>query len=179
MSNVKRGILRKRKLLIILALFLSDERGGDCEMSKMWKELLKLSAEIQQSYGEELKAGASAEAIQDFAAVIKRDFGIDLSPEYLEFLSYADGYDFNGYIILGTANVTDDFQNMIEFNTFIRKNENLKRYWFYGTGSLSWYVYDIEKNKYLDIDASEEIMAQFDTFGELMAWILGESLGVE
>ena len=126
---------------------------------------------------DEINTGASAEEIQAFALRVKHNCRIDLPEDYLEFLSLCDGFDFNGYCIYGTTDDIDSHLNMIEANFLFHKNDSLKRYWFYGTGSLSWYVLDTETNSYLDMDASEDVIASFKTFGELVEHILIESVG--
>lgn len=143
----------------------------------MWKEILKKVKQIEMSFSDKQREGASQERIKVFSSKIRELFGIDLPKDYLEFLSYVDGYDFNGFQVFGTSETPGDYLNMIEANALFHENQELKRYWFYGTSSLSWYVFDRESNLYLETDASETAWEQFKTFDELLTKIINDSLG--
>ena len=142
----------------------------------MWKEPLKKVVELERSFGGELRSGATPEAANAFASKVKKRYGMILPAAYIEFLTYVDGYDFNGHCVFGTSKSADDDLSMVESNKFFHKNRNLKRYWFFGTSDISWYAFDRKVKRYIETDASEIVWEQYATFDELLTKIISDSL---
>lgn len=143
----------------------------------MWQNKLKEVTVLKQSFGENLRDGASKETISAFNKTIEHQYGIALPEEYMEFLTKVNGFDFNGYCIFGFSSQKNDYLDLIEQNEFFHSNKELRKYIFLGTSDLNWYVFDLEKKSFYETDASETIWETFSNFSDLLEKILGDSLG--
>ncbi|PPF21169.1 hypothetical protein C5C34_13475 [Rathayibacter rathayi] len=62
---------------------------------------------------------------------------------------------------------------IIASNVIWHEVEEQRRYTFLGDGNIDWFVYDIEREKYLILDKpSAEEVGTFDTFDEFFSAIL-------
>lgn len=165
----------------------------------MWQCLLENLTEMKRFFGEELHAGATPEQIQAFTEKLKRDYEIELPSSYLRFLSYCDGFEFNGHYLLGTSDVVNDplsmtwvndaylstetwFEGDGEEDEFFLEysdlyGEDRKMFWFYGIGNLRWYVRNKVVGPFLVVDADGHMYFHCSTVDELMLHLLRQSLG--
>lgn len=138
----------------------------------MWKAHLEKIRKIEQSFGDDLNAGASLKKIEKLKKAAKKKFDYDLPGQYIEFLKATDGIEFNGFIIYGTDDKDNGF---ISQNKFWQEND-IEGYIFFGTSSISWYVYEYKTKLFYDMDASETKYETFSCFDELADKILSDSL---
>ena len=131
----------------------------------MWKEKLQQIVQEMKSYDEEINAGATMEEIQSFLEKSKTELKVDVPDEYLKILQVVNGIEFNGFILYGIDEELLDVQQnqsingMIENNKIWYENEWQKKYLFFGESDISWYVYDLVKGQYCELDnpSGEEI----------------------
>lgn len=137
---------------------------------------MELVRRVERSFGGELSPGGDLNGVGSFCAKVKERYGVDLPSEYQEFLLRVDGFEFNGYHLLGTSEERGDYLSMIEVNETFHENENLKRYWFYGTSDMDWYVFDKVTVRYLVIDVAENVWHDFSAVAGLIHHVLSESM---
>lgn len=125
----------------------------------MWEEKIEEIRAISAKYQEKLNDGCSEELISDFEDEIYESFNYKVPKEYLLFLNYVNGVNFNGLIIYGVDDYIIEAENdvnedtgYIESNELWYENEGQKKYMFFGHSGITWYCYDIEKKIYLELD---------------------------
>ena len=168
----------------------------------MWKDLLEGSIDMKRFFGDWLPAGATPERLRTFSAKIERDYGVVLPPSYLEFLSFADGFELNGHRLLSTSENIHDHLGMIWANEAYRNaetfyededfifeseefseggefdwGESLKTFWFFGFGDACWYVRNTFTGRYLVNDADGRLYHAFSTVDELILHVLRQGVG--
>lgn len=148
---------------------------------KMIIEKMKLVKKQLEQYGETINDGASEKEIELFCMQISKKLNIELPKSYLDFLKNVNGIEFNGYIVYGIdeefcVNLPKQHINgFISNNLDWYDNEWLKKFIFFGDSDISWYVFDTETNRYLELDKpSEEEMSAFSSFEEMIDKILDD-----
>lgn len=149
----------------------------------MWKDKLKEVEERMKLFGDEINNGSSPNEINNFCAEVLKKFSITLPNEFSEFLSCINGIEFNGHIIYGidkeyvTTKCNQSIVGLIDLNETWYDNKDLKKYLFLGESDMSWYVWMIETNTYLELDKpSGTIIKQYNKLEEMIATILESSL---
>ncbi len=149
----------------------------------MWKEKLNEIIEEKELYQEKINSGASIDGLQTFLAEVKKAFHFELPQEYIDMLKTFNGLEFNGLILYGIDEqfaknkINQHINGFIENNQAWYENEWQKKYIFFGDGNISWYVLDIEKNKFQELDKpSGELVQEFETFPEMLEYALEISL---
>lgn len=149
----------------------------------MWKEKLQQIAQEMKLYDEEINDGATMEEIQLFLEKSKTELKVDVPDEYLKILEVVNGIEFNGFILYGIdEELLDEQQNqsiygMIEYNKIWYENEWQKQYVFLGESDISWFVYDLIKAQYCELDnPSGEEVEVFDDVESLVEKILCDAL---
>lgn len=124
----------------------------------MWKGKLQEIIQEEKLYGEEVNIGATEEEIETFFKEVKAVLDVDLPNEYAKILEAVNGLEFNGFILYGidqhllSEQPNQSINGLIENNEFWYENEWQKKYIFIGESGISWYVYDLEKCKYVELD---------------------------
>ncbi len=149
----------------------------------MWKEKLQQIAQEEKLYGEEINAGATMKEIQLFLEKCRTELNVDAPDEYLKILEAVNGIEFNGFILYGIDEELLDTQpnqsvnGMIEYNKIWYENEWQKQYLFLGESDISWFVYDLAKGQYCELDnPSGEETEAFDCADSLVEKILCDAL---
>ncbi len=153
----------------------------------MWKEIIEEIRNILAKYKEELNAGCSEQLIAEFQDEIYENFNYYTPNEYLSFLKYVNGLNFNGLVIYGIDDfIIDNGTNQNEDTGFIESNELwyenewLKIYIFFGHSSITWYCYDVENKIYLELDKpSGSKGREYNSFDELLDKALFDALPSE
>lgn len=149
----------------------------------MWKDKLQEIIRRRERRNKKINNGCSNEELDIFKKEVKRKFNHDLPEGYIEFLHMINGLDDNGLVIY----CIDDFiiqeknnqkvDGYIETNEIWYENEDQKKYMFFGDGNISWYCYDTEINKYVELDKpSGELVEEFDTFEEMISCALESAI---
>ena len=149
----------------------------------MWQETLKEVANTMKRFGEAVNEGLAETDVHNFVATIEQELKCSLSAEYLEILKVVNGLEFNGSILYGAdEQLIGSVPNqaiigLIDNNKVLYENEWQKQYLFLGENSVSWYVYDLQAKRYLELDnPSGEVMQQFASCEEMMERLLRVAL---
>lgn len=149
----------------------------------MWKEKLQQIVQEMKSYGEEINKGAAAAEMQLFLEKSKTELNVAVPDEYLKILEVVNGVEFNGFILYGIdeelldAEQNQSIHGMIESNKIWYENEWQKRYLFLGESDISWFVYDLEKHQYCELDNPSGTECEvFDNVVDLVEKILCDAL---
>lgn len=149
----------------------------------MWKDKLQEIVQEKNIYDEKINIGASEEEIQRFIEEIKLELKVDLPSDYVKILEVVNGIEFNGFILYGidqqilTKKQNQTINGLIEYNKIWYENEWQNKYIFLGESNISWYVYDLESKKYLELDnPSGRENEVFNTVECLVERILSEAL---
>lgn len=124
----------------------------------MWKGKLQEIIQEEKLYGEEVNIGATEEEIEMFFKEVKAVLNVDLPNDYARILEQVNGLEFNGFILYGidqnllSKQPNQSINGLIENNELWHENEWQKKYIFIGESSISWYVYDLEECKYVELD---------------------------
>lgn len=149
----------------------------------MWTDKLQKIIEEKSIYGEKINIGATEEELELFLEEVRREFKIDLPNEYVNFLRTVNGIEFNGFILYGIDQrllikpQNQLINGLIEYNSIWYENEWQKQYIFLGESNISWYVYDLSKCKYYELDnPSGRESEMFVSMECLVEKILGDAL---
>lgn len=149
----------------------------------MWKIKLEEIIEEKKLYGEKVNIGASEAELAQFQKSVKEGLYIELPNEYINVLKIINGIEFNGFVLYGIdeellKNKPNQYINgFISLNQIWYENEEQKKYLFLGESNISWYVYDIDKKIYCELDnPSGREMIEFTNFGEMLEKMLSDSL---
>ncbi|KAA0944295.1 SMI1/KNR4 family protein [Sporosarcina sp. ANT_H38] len=149
----------------------------------MWNIKLEEIIEEKNLYGEQVNTGASEVELAKFMKNVKEELQKDLPSEYNNVLKAINGLEFNGFILYGIDEVllekkpNQHINGLISFNQIWYENEDQKKYLFLGESNISWYVYDTNKEQYIELDnPSGREMVEFKKFDEMLEKILSDSL---
>ncbi|MCM1327719.1 MAG: YrhA family protein, partial [Lachnoclostridium sp.] len=94
-----------------------------------------------------------------------------------------NGLEFNGFIIYGIDKYLLDKEPKQAINGFIdnnkvwHENEWQQKYLFIGDSSISWYVYDMDTNKFCELDKpGGKVINVFDNIELIIIKILEDAL---
>ena len=65
----------------------------------MWKEKLEILKKEMELYQEKINSGIVDKEILKFQREVRKEFGYELPPDYLKFLKYINGFEYNGFIL--------------------------------------------------------------------------------
>ena len=149
----------------------------------MWNIKLEEIIEEKNLYGEQVNTGASEVELAKFKKNVKAELQKDLPSEYINVLKIINGLEFNGFILYGIDEVflekkpNQHINGLISFNQIWYENEDQKKYLFLGESNISWYVYDTNKEQYIELDnPSGREMAEFKKIDEILEKMLSDSL---
>ncbi|HOV27514.1 MAG TPA: YrhA family protein [Pseudobacteroides sp.] len=150
----------------------------------MWKDKIEEIRVISAKYSEKLNDGCNEELLSDFQDEVYDSFNYNVPNEYITFLNYINGLNFNGLVIYGIddyimeaeEDINED-TGFIESNELWYENEWQKKYMFFGHSGITWYCYDIEKKIYLELDKpSGSRGLEYNSFDELINKALYDAL---
>lgn len=149
----------------------------------MWNNRLEEVIEEKKLYGEQVNTGASEAELTSFQKNVKEELKSELPNEYIDALKKINGLEFNGFILYGIdesllkRKPNQHINGLISFNQIWYENEDQKKYLFLGESNISWYVYDINKKLYIELDnPSGREMEEFKGFDEMFEKLLSDSL---
>ena len=149
----------------------------------MWKTKLEEIKEEKNLYGEQINSGASEVELAKFKISVKEELQKDLPTEYSNVLKMVNGLEFNGFILYGIDEVllekkpNQHINGLISFNQIWYENEDQKKYLFLGESNISWYVYDPNNKRFIELDnPSGREMVVFKELDEMLEKILSDSL---
>lgn len=115
----------------------------------MLEEMIKKARENRMARGRTTPDGAKEEDIEMLKAADVKE-GNKIPDAYLDVLRKIDGYENNGYRLYGTEQ--GGRKGILSMNAIWHENQEQKKYLFLGESDISWYVYEIESQKYLELD---------------------------
>ena len=149
----------------------------------MWKDNLNKIKEEEKIYDEELNTGASKEEIDKLLEEAKEQLEIELPKEYLDTISIINGMEFNGFILYAIDEYLLEHENnqsisgLIDSNQVWHENEEQKKYLFLGESDISWYVYEYEKKRFIELDnPSGREICTYNNFDEMFNKLLQDAL---
>lgn len=149
----------------------------------MWQEALEKVENTMKKYHENRNAGIAETDITDFVASVKSELGCRVPEEYLKILKVVNGLEFNGSILYGadeqfiSMTPNQAINGLVDNNMVLYENEWQKQYLFLGENSISWYVYDLQTKKYLELDnPSGNVEQEFDSCEEMIERLLNVAL---
>ncbi|MFS0882881.1 YrhA family protein [Metabacillus niabensis] len=149
----------------------------------MWKEALAEVKKVTNQFNMKYNDGATEAELQKFKSEVKGKFGFELPQDYIHLLQEMNGFEFNGFIIYGVDEKFLDkkpkqrLTGFIELSEFWYENEHQKQYIFIGESNITWYVYDLQSYKYIELDnPGGEEMHYYDTFDEIITKLLTDSI---
>lgn len=150
----------------------------------MWKAKLKKVQDICDTYSISCtNPGVPEDIINSWIARVQEVLGTEPPKEMIEVLLRTNGFEWNGYILYGVDQ--DSFPVPPEYSVYglIEQNEiwhetgSQKNYLFLGEGNISWYVYEIAADRYLELDnPSGQEAGVFRSFAEMLGKLLDDSL---
>ena len=145
-----------------------------------WQEAMQRVELEMRRYQETLYDGLNAAGREKLAALTEERLGCAVPEEYLAFLKEHNGFEYNGTILYGLDEEysnTEGVVGMLELNEIYRENEWNKAYLFLGEGNISWYVYELATERWLELDnPSGELQRVFEDLDALLTAVIGESL---
>lgn len=149
----------------------------------MWKDKLKKVQEVREAYSlAGINSGVSNEIINNWVIRVQSILGIRPPQEFIDILLYANGFEWNGFILYGVDQ--DFFENpsyavygLIEQNEIWYEVESQRAYLFLGESNISWYVYEIASGRYIELDnpSGREIVV-FNSCAEMLERLLDDCL---
>lgn len=146
----------------------------------IWQEALLVLARDRISRGR--SNPEPARNVEEFVRFAASVCGLFIPAEFAEFWKIQNGLEHDGNVFYHVdAELSDDINPLdvstnnavIASNIIWHEVEEQRRYTFLGDGNIDWFVYDIEREKYLILDKpSAEEMEMFDTFDEFFSAIL-------
>ncbi len=150
----------------------------------MWTDKIEEIKARRAKRNRFLNSGCSTTHLERFQEGVTKLFNYKLPKEYIEFLSYINGIEYNGLVLYGVDNTITNDENTnqevtgyIETNEIWYENEHQKAYMFFGDGNISWYCYDIERDIYVELDKpSGSLVQEFQGFYHMVDYALSNSL---
>ncbi|UAK16401.1 YrhA family protein [Sporolactobacillus terrae] len=134
----------------------------------MLDQLLSQIENKKKSRGRSMRLSAKKENIDRLKKWVSDHVRHNLwFSEYEHFLNKMDGLNYNGLVIYN-SDPGDENNNLISANEIWWDIESNTHYLFLGDGNISWYAYDIEKNKFVELDKpSGDLICEFDHFNQM------------
>lgn len=149
----------------------------------MWKDKLNEIIQEKNIYGEKINRGATIEEINAVVDEIHKVLNLSIPSEYIKILEVVNGLEFNGFVLYGIDEYLLRYQpnqniyGLSEYNQIWHENEWQDDYFFIGEGNISWYVYDLKRRQYIELDnPSGREVAVFSNIEDMVEKILGEAL---
>jgi hypothetical protein len=136
----------------------------------------KLNA-LQTEFGFPPFEGQPSEKVLAYRDRIREEFGIELPPDYVEFLKLADGFAENG-VVFYALDQEDDSEQLLpgllaENAEYQDAAEELTEYLVLGHSDLYLYAYHLPTGAYRALEEDTlEIGKEFEDFDDLMTCVL-------
>ena len=148
----------------------------------MWKDKLeKIKTEFEKDFGFIFNNPASDNEISKLEINFLEKFKVKLPSQYLEFLKYINGIEFDGFIIFSIDkdmldnDINQQVKGIIDFNEILYENEFNKDYIFLADRDINWYVYNIKDENFNILDKpSGELMETYNDFYSMLDKVLKE-----
>ncbi|MGT2866963.1 YrhA family protein [Streptococcus fryi] len=138
----------------------------------MWKQLIEEIRQIELTYDERLNAPISSLSFDVSPTVKSKEIKDFLKNDYLNFLSIANGIDFNGCLLYGIASVrgnSEKVYDIFEMNEIWHEVEEHRRYFFFGESNMSWFVFSLIDSKFYELDIpSGDIVEIYEDFNSIL-----------
>lgn len=136
------------------------------------QKLRQLNAQM----GQGIPAGATAFEVNLLTQVCEADFGVLPPQEYLDFLRYQNGFEFNEQIIYGyslTQKPEDGCYDFVAFN--LDETAEYQDFLILGRGSADdFFAYDIDNEKYVVLNFLD-VMEEFERFDEFLKYVFNNA----
>lgn len=149
----------------------------------MWKEKLNEIIKEKKLYGEKINIGATTEEINAIIDEIHKELNLSIPSGYIKILEVVNGLEFNGFILYGIDECllrhqpNQNIYGLSEYNQIWHENGWHDDYFFIGEGNISWYVYDLKRRQYIELDnPSGREAAVFSNIEDMVEKILGDAL---
>ena len=150
----------------------------------MWRNKLKKVQDQGKEYSLScVNPGAPNDIISKWMVHAQDILGIDPPQEFIDVLRYANGFEWNGFILYGvdpgSFPVAPPYNvyGLIEQNETWYEVESQKAYIFLGESNISWYVYEMATGRYIELDnPSGREMEVFSSCAEMLEKLLDDSL---
>ena len=149
----------------------------------MWLDKLEEIRQVSAKFGDTLNEGITDKELEALMSGVEEELQISLPEAYIDVIKCINGLEFNGFILYGAdtemlENVPNQRINgLIDNNKVWYDNEWEKKYLFLGDSSISWYVYEVENGRYLELDKpSGDEMQEFSCLDEMLKKILTDAL---
>ncbi|VVM07960.1 hypothetical protein MAMC_01914 [Methylacidimicrobium cyclopophantes] len=148
-----------------------------------YKTYVALVNEEEQAAGFQPFAGRPPARVAAYAREVQERFGIAIPPDYLDFLSLADGLAHNGVVFYAIDQDEEEDQflpGLLAENLVLQDLRTQPDYLFLGHSDIFRYAYSFPEKKYFALYAdSLAPAAKFSDFNELMVNVLKhEALGL-
>ncbi|WP_152525274.1 YrhA family protein [Sporolactobacillus laevolacticus] len=142
----------------------------------MSEVMVKLE-ELQSNFCYTIATPAKKENIMIIKKWVSDNVALDLwFPEYEEFLKQRDGIEFDGLVIFN-SDPNDATKGFITANEIWRADSNYSHYVYFGDTDISWFAYDLNKKKYVELDkASSDFIESFDSFNQMLENVINNLL---
>lgn len=149
----------------------------------MWRAKLEEIIREEAKYGEKINEGAKENEIQLLIDKLKEELNFTLPEEYIDTLKIVNGLEYNGFIFYGIdeelleREFEQSINGLIDNNLVWYDNEWEHPYLFLGDSSISWYVYDMERKMYFELDKpSGNEIKSFDALEDLLDTMFSDAL---
>lgn len=150
----------------------------------MWRDKLKKVQDQGKEYSLAcVNPGVPNEIISKWMIHAQNILGTKPPQEFIDVLRYANGFEWNGFILYGVDQAsfpvapTHNVYGLIEQNEIWYEVESQKVYIFLGESNISWYVYEKATGRYIELDnPSGREMTVFSSCAEMIEKLLDDSL---
>ena len=151
----------------------------------MWKDKLRKVQGICDIYSLTcINPGVPNTIINNWSIRVQDTLGIRPPQEFIDILLCTNGFEWNGFILYWVDG--DSFliappyavHGLIEENEVWYEVEDQKAYLFLGESNISWFVYEIATERYMELDnpSGREIVV-FHSCAEMFEKLLDDCLG--
>ena len=143
-------------------------------------ELLEKIERIESGYGEKLNSPIDLDKIKSLSKNEINEVKIFIEQEYSRFLTKVNGLDFNGSVLYGLKtddNCSAEVYDFFDYNNIWHEVEENKRFVFIGENNISWFVYNLSNDEYLELDMpSAEVVEKFNSLDDLLESFLSDAI---
>lgn len=135
----------------------------------MLSEIMMKLEKLQSNLGYTIASPAKEENILILKKWVADHIVLDLwFSEYEEFLKRRDGLEFDGLVIFN-SDPKDATKGFITANELWRADPVYSHYVYFGDTDISWFAYDLNKKKYVELDKpSSDFIEAFDSFNQML-----------
>lgn len=151
----------------------------------MWKEKLETIKKEMRLYQEKTNPGIGDKEILEFQKDVREKFGYELPVDYLDFLRYINGFEYNGFVLyqideylIKDTPIHQHVDEFIDTNEIWHEIEANKEYLFIGDSNISFWVYSFREKAYYELDkpVTDNIINKFKNLDELLEQFFSDVL---